>query len=102
MTIELLSEPQRHRYTSVILDGGVKTKIAAGGTAARVPVRRSDTIGSVTPNRYAEVELEVEEEDFTLLEELSLFLLSLFDSDLESEDFSPSRPLDSPFWPLRA
>jgi hypothetical protein len=51
----------------------------------------------------ADVVLEVEEEDFVLLlDELSPFLLSLFDSDLDSEDFSAPLLLDSPFWPLRA
>jgi hypothetical protein len=45
----------------------------------------------------------VEEEALSpLLEELSLFLVSVFDSDLDSDSFAPLALLDSPFWLLRA
>jgi hypothetical protein len=48
-------------------------------------------------------ELDGEEEDLSLLlEELSLFLVSVFDSPLDSDAFAPLAPLDSPFWLLRA
>jgi hypothetical protein len=48
-------------------------------------------------------ELDVEDEALSLLlEELSLFLVSVFDSDLDSDAFEPLALLDSPFWPLRA
>jgi hypothetical protein len=70
--------------------------------------RNSADLRPAAPGRrqfqgQADVVLDVEEEDFALLlEELSLFLASLFDSDLDSVDFSPAPLLDSPFWPLRA
>jgi hypothetical protein len=49
-------------------------------------------------------ELDAEEAGLSLLvEALSLFLVSLFDSDFfESDDFEVSLLLASPFWPLRA
>jgi hypothetical protein len=48
-------------------------------------------------------ELEVEEGALSaLLEELSVFLGSLLDSDLDSDAFEALVLLDSPFWPLRA
>jgi hypothetical protein len=48
------------------------------------------------------VELDVEDAALSPLEELSLFLLSPFDSDFDSEDLELLALLDSPFWPLRA
>jgi hypothetical protein len=47
--------------------------------------------------------LDVEEEDLVLpLDELSLLVLSVFASDLDSAGFAPLVVLASPFWPLRA